>query len=63
MTKINPYRENLCDIYRGHSILLLGSIWEVENKCYPQAFLHKFFRCNSNVFQEFQNYLKSLYWG
>ena len=33
--------------YCGHSILLLASIFEVENKYYPQTFLHKCFECNS----------------
>ena len=35
--------------YCGHSILLLESICEVENKYYPQTFLDKFdkFECNT----------------
>ena len=42
MTKINSYNENFHDFnklakdkYYGHSILLLESICEVENKYYP----------------------------
>ena len=31
------------DEYYCHSILLLESICEVENKCYPQTFLDKLF--------------------
>ena len=31
----------------GHSVLLLESISEVKNKCCLQAFLDKFFECNS----------------
>ena len=49
-TKISSYNENF-DVFKqltkdehcGHSILLLESIWEVENKYYPQTFLLKFF--------------------
>ena len=51
---INTYSENFPDFqklvknkYSGHSILLLESICEVENKYYPQTFLDKFFECNS----------------
>ena len=49
-TKISQYNENFLkfkkltkDKYYGHSILLLESICEVENKYYLQAFLDKFF--------------------
>ena len=52
--KISPYNEKFQgnkrltkDEYYGHSILLLESISEVENKYYPQNFLDKFFECNS----------------
>ena len=54
-TKISSYDENLCDFkkltkddYCGHSISLLESICEVENKYYPQTSLHKFFECSNN---------------
>ena len=47
-TKISSYNENfrnfkklIKDEYCGHSILLLESICETENKYYPQIFLHK----------------------
>ena len=30
----------------GHSILLIESICESENKYYPQTFLDNFFECN-----------------
>ena len=53
-TKINPYNENFHafkkltkDKYCDYSVLLLESISEVNNKYYPQTFLHKFFECNS----------------
>ena len=53
-TKIIPYNEKFRDFeklakdkYCGQSILLLESICEVENKHYPQIFLHKFFEWNS----------------
>ena len=53
-TKINSHDENFRnfkklakDKYCGHSILLLQSICEVENKYYPQTFRHKFSECNS----------------
>ena len=53
-TKISPYNEILQgnkrltkDKYYEHSLLLLKSICEVENKYYPQTFLDKFFVCNS----------------
>ena len=53
-TKISSYSENFHDFqklvknkYCGHSILLLESIYEAENKYYPQTFLDKFFECNS----------------
>ena len=49
-TKINSYNETFHghkrltkDKYYGHSILLLESISEVENKYYPQTFLDRFF--------------------
>ena len=49
-TKISSYNENIYDFkkltkdeYCGHSILLLESISEVENKYYPQTFLYKLF--------------------
>ena len=52
-TKISSYNENFHDNkrltkdkYYGHSILLLESISEVENKYYPQTFSDKFFECN-----------------
>ena len=65
-TKINSYNENFHgskrltkDKYYGHLILLLESISEIGNKYYPQAFLDKFFECNSveknnknNLFKE-----------
>ena len=50
-TKISSYNQNFHDFkkltkdkYCGHSILLLKSICEVENKYYPQTFLNKFFK-------------------
>ena len=53
-TKTSPYNENFHrnnkltkGEYYGHSILLLESICEVENKYYPQTFLDEFFECNS----------------
>ena len=53
-TNINSYNKNFHDFqklvknkYCGHSVLLLESICEVENKYYPQTFLDKFFECNS----------------
>ena len=53
-TRISSYDENFRDFkkltkdeYYGHSVLLLESICEVENKYYPQPFLRKFFECNS----------------
>ena len=49
-TKIRSYNENFLvnkklakDEYYNHSILLLESICEVENKYYPQTFLDEFF--------------------
>ena len=49
-TKICPYNEDFQsnkklpkDEYYSHSILLIGSICEVENKHYPQIFLDKFY--------------------
>ena len=54
-TKISSYNENVHgnkkltkDEYYGHSVLLLGSICEVENKFYHQTFLDGYFECNSN---------------
>ena len=41
-TIISSYNENF-----GHSVLLLESICEVENKFYSQALLGKFFECNT----------------
>ena len=47
------YKENFLgnkklikDKYYGHSILLQESIFEVENKYYPQTLFDKFFECN-----------------
>ena len=56
-TKMSPYIENFHsnkkltkDEYYGHSILLLESICEVENKYYPQTFLDEFFEIyNDNI--------------
>ena len=53
-TKISPYNDVFKDNkkirkdkYYGHSILLIESICEVENKHYPQTFLDNFFECSS----------------
>ena len=53
-TKISSYNENIHgnkrltkDEYYGHSMLLLESISEVENKYYLLTFLGKLFECNS----------------
>ena len=72
-TKICCYNENLRDFqklvknkYCGHSILLLESICEVENKCYPQTFLDKFFECNSvekNVNRLFKELVQIVDWS
>ena len=52
-TKISSNRTNFHgnkrltkDEYYEHSILLLESIYEVNDKCYPQTFLDEFFECN-----------------
>ena len=76
-TKISPYNENFHgnkkltkDNYYWHSILLLESISEVENKYYPQTFLDKFFECNSikkhnnnNVNSLFKELLQIVDWS
>ena len=53
-TRTSSYDENFRDFkkltkndYCSHSVVLLESICAVENKYYPQTFLHKFFKCNS----------------
>ena len=53
-TKISPYNDVFKDNkkirkdkYYGHSILLIESICEEENKYYPQTFLDNFFEDNS----------------
>ena len=52
--KISPYNKKLHrntkilkDEYYGHSLLLLESICELENKYCPQTFLDEFFECSS----------------
>ena len=74
-TKISSYNEKFCDFkkltkneYCGHSILLLESISEVENKYYPQKFLHKFFECksiecNNNKNRLFKNFIQIDDWS
>ena len=53
-TKISSYNKNFHDNKRltkdenyGHSMLILESICEVQNKYCSQIFLYKFFKCNS----------------
>ena len=53
-TKISPYNENFIgnkkltkDEYYGHSVLLLESICEVENK-YPQTFLDEILKIHND---------------
>ena len=53
-TKISPYtdvskdnKKLTNDKYYGHSILLIESIREAENKYYPQTLLDNLFECNS----------------
>ena len=74
--KISSYNENFHgnkrltkDKYHGHSMLLLESICEVENKYYSQTFLDKFFECNSiethndnNKNSLFKELLKTVIW-
>ena len=64
--KISSYDENFHDFkkltkneYCGHSILLLESICEVENKYYPQTFLHKFFEFSSVECNSVKKYNKN----
>ena len=54
MTKISPYHENFHgdkkltkDEYYGHSILLIESICDAENK-HPQTFLDKVFEIHND---------------
>ena len=49
--------------YCGHLILLLESICEVENKYYPQTFLHKFFECNNNKNNLFKELVQIADWS
>ena len=72
-TKISLYNENFHDFqklvknkYCGHSILLLESICEVENKYYPRTFLDKLFECNSvenNVNRLFTELVQIVDWS
>ena len=72
MTKINPYNENFHgnkkltkDKYYGHSILLLESICEVENKYYPQTFLDIFFKKHNdnNINKLFKELVEIINWS
>ena len=55
-TKISPHNENFYGNkkltkreYYDHSILLLQSICEAENKHYPQTFLDEFFEIHNDI--------------
>ena len=71
-TKISSYNKNfhgykrrIKDEYYGHSILLLESISEVENKYYRQTLLHKFFEKHddSNVNSLFKELAQIVDWS
>ena len=49
----------------GHSILLLESISEVENRYYPQTFLGKFFKTNNdnNINRLFKELVQIIDWS
>ena len=68
--KISSYNENFHgnkgltkDKYYGHSIILLKSISEVENKYYPQTMLDKFFECNNNKNSLFKELVQIFDWS
>ena len=71
-TKLSPYNENVHgnkkitkDECYSHSILLLESICEVENKHYPQTFLDKFFKIDNdnNINKLFKELVQIIYWS
>ena len=69
-TKISSYNENfhvnkrlIKDKYYGHSILLLESICEVENKYDPQIFLEKFFKIHNNKNSLFKELVQIADWS
>ena len=71
-TKISPFNENFDgnkklakDEYYVHSMLLLESISEVENKYYPQTFLDEFFKIHNdnNINKLFKELVQIIDWS